>query len=260
MLSAFRTRIRARLTYANVTATLALFFAMSGGALAASHYLITSTKQIKPSVLSALKGKAGPAGAAGAKGAQGAQGPQGPAGTNGTNGTGTPGPEGKTGPNGESVTNTELKPKNATCPEGGAEFKVGAGKATHACNGKTGFTETLPEGKTEKGTWGASGADSKGTPVPISFNIPLAAPAKVTIITEGEKGTGPTGVGAGCPISSELENPEAEPGYVCIFETETTRLFELQIAMTIDAGVVLNAIPNTGETDYIYGTWAVTAE
>jgi hypothetical protein len=30
--------IRRRATYANVTATLALFFAMSGGALAAGHY------------------------------------------------------------------------------------------------------------------------------------------------------------------------------------------------------------------------------
>ena len=38
-------------------ATLALIFAMSGGAYAASHYLITSTKQIKPSVLGHLKGK-----------------------------------------------------------------------------------------------------------------------------------------------------------------------------------------------------------
>ncbi len=50
-------QLRKHLGYANVTATLALFFAMSGGALAASHYLITSTRQIKPSVLSSLKGE-----------------------------------------------------------------------------------------------------------------------------------------------------------------------------------------------------------
>ena len=36
--------IRKRLTYANVVATLALVFAMSGGALAASKYLITSSQ------------------------------------------------------------------------------------------------------------------------------------------------------------------------------------------------------------------------
>jgi hypothetical protein len=43
--------MRRRLTYANVAATLALVFSMSGGALAASHYLIKSTKQISPKVL-----------------------------------------------------------------------------------------------------------------------------------------------------------------------------------------------------------------
>lgn len=57
--------MRRHLTYANVAATLALVFAMSGGALAASHYVITSTKQIKPSVLKELKGKPGPPGPTG---------------------------------------------------------------------------------------------------------------------------------------------------------------------------------------------------
>ena len=36
--------IRKRLTYANVAMTLALVFAMTGGAFAAKHYVITSTK------------------------------------------------------------------------------------------------------------------------------------------------------------------------------------------------------------------------
>jgi hypothetical protein len=35
-----------RMTYANVVATLALVFAISGSALDAGHYLITPTKQI----------------------------------------------------------------------------------------------------------------------------------------------------------------------------------------------------------------------
>ena len=38
--------MRKGFSYANVTATLALFFALSGGALAAKHYLINSTNQI----------------------------------------------------------------------------------------------------------------------------------------------------------------------------------------------------------------------
>ncbi len=49
-----RFAVRRHLTYANVAATLALVFSMSAGALAASHYLITSTSQIKPNVRRAL--------------------------------------------------------------------------------------------------------------------------------------------------------------------------------------------------------------
>lgn len=51
-------RIRRGLTYTNVTVTLALVFAMTGGAYAASKYLITSTTQISPRVLSQLSEKA----------------------------------------------------------------------------------------------------------------------------------------------------------------------------------------------------------
>ncbi len=48
--------VRRHLTYANVVATLALVFAMTGGALAAKHYLINSTSQINPKVLHKLTG------------------------------------------------------------------------------------------------------------------------------------------------------------------------------------------------------------
>jgi hypothetical protein len=76
--------MRRRLTYANVAATLALVFSMTGGAIAAHHYLINSTKQINPKVLKKLRGAtgktgsrgaAGPAGSSGAAGAAGAPGP-----------------------------------------------------------------------------------------------------------------------------------------------------------------------------------------
>jgi hypothetical protein len=71
-------------------AFLALLIALGGSATAASHYLITSTSQIKPSVLKKLEGRAGTNGAPGSpgtpgvpgvpgvQGVQGAQGPPGP--------------------------------------------------------------------------------------------------------------------------------------------------------------------------------------
>src|SRR5579859_1490484 len=75
--------MRRRFSYADVTATLALFFAMSGGALAATHYLINSTKQINPKVLKALKGNAGKEGREGKAGQRGERGEQGTAGKEG---------------------------------------------------------------------------------------------------------------------------------------------------------------------------------
>ena len=69
--------MRRHVTYANVAATLALVFSMTGGALAARHYLISSTKQISPKVLKRLKGAAGRPGANGKDGAQGKEGPRG---------------------------------------------------------------------------------------------------------------------------------------------------------------------------------------
>lgn len=81
--------MRKRLSYANVTSTLALLLATSGAAVAANHYLINSTRQINPRVLRLLRG------ARGATGARGLPGPPGPRGA-----TGAPGPQGAQGPAG----------------------------------------------------------------------------------------------------------------------------------------------------------------
>jgi hypothetical protein len=240
--------IRRRLTYANVAVTLALFFAMSGGALAASHYLITSTKQIKPSVLAQLKGKAG------ANGAPGAQGPAGPAGPTGP--AGPQGPAGAAGAKGE-----------AGAP--GAKGEKGAKGEPWTAGG------TLPSGATETGTWG-TGASNEGEvqEAPISFTIPLAAPltnasecgeagkpACVThVIEPGES------LPSGC--TGSLAEPGAEKGNLCIFVAEkSTNVVGVGIApdsfagsgSTGRTGAILLLPLDTTALTYASGTWAVTA-
>jgi hypothetical protein len=76
-----------KITSAHAIALLALFFALGGGAYAAHHYLITSTHQIKPSVLKKLRGRAGPRGLTGPQGVKGDKGDTGAAGAPGSPGT-----------------------------------------------------------------------------------------------------------------------------------------------------------------------------
>jgi hypothetical protein len=223
MFSAMRRRLR--VNPATVVAGLALVFAMSGGAYAAKKYLITSTKQISPSVLKQLQGKAGPAGAPGAAGAQGVQGPAGPAGPAGSGGA-----KGETGPAGE---------KGASGGQGlqGKEGKAGATGPT----GVSGFTETLPSGKTETGTWSfllAPTEEDVENIIPISFSIPLAHAGDKAYfffseqVEEKEFGENKT-THASCVVGSAecvdtgcrwaLENAEAKPeatipGTLCVFE------------------------------------------
>jgi Collagen triple helix repeat (20 copies) len=263
-------KISRRVTYANVAATLAVLFAMSGGAYAAGRYLITSTKQISPKVLKALSGKPGAAGAAGAQGPQGTQGapgpqgPQGPAGTNGTDGT--------NGTSGTSVTSKEQKTgKIGTCAEGGSEFTAGASK-TYACNGSPWTAGgTLPSGKTETGAWAVDGA-----PVPeihnqetsISFTIPLSdelPAASVHIIAPGGEGAG----GGTCPTGSSVAKPEAEPGNLCIFQGEggfNVETVEALLPATNEpgaasVGALLSVRAAEPATPLLKasGTWAVSA-
>jgi hypothetical protein len=185
--------LRRRLSYTNVVVTLAFVFAMSGGAYAAGKFVITSTKQIKPSVLKQLQGKAGAPGPAGAAGAGGAQGPAGPGGAQGPTG-----PQGAKGDPGTAGTNGT----NGTNGKEGSPWTAGG---------------TLPKGAQETGAWVATPNATEVQYSSVSFPIALAVGLDanhfhyVTVV-EWEKGTLPTGCkGTG-------NEPEAEAGYLCVFE------------------------------------------
>ncbi len=270
-------RLRRHMSYANVVATFALVFAMSGGALAASKYLITSSKQIKPSVLASLKGKAG---ANGAQGAAGAQGPAGPAGAKGENGAA--GANGTAGTDGAGVTSTPLGVGNEHCKEGGNEF-VSASGASYACNGKAGKegakgatgepwtpNNTLPPDATETGVWSLGGETGLGEKIlPLSFPVALSERLenfeRIHFVYLSE--TAP----AGC-TGGTSEKPIAEPGNLCVYADGTANRFS-EHGVTLErflyppeaggsgagtTGVFLD-FEVTAETEFpLGGTWAVT--
>jgi hypothetical protein len=187
MFSALRNRIR--VSPASVIATLALVFAMTGGAYAAGHFIITSTKQISPKVLKALKGKVG------ATGATGAQGPAGP--------TGATGPGGPQGPPG------------ATGKEGAPGTEGAPGK--EGKEGKTGFTKTLPSGESEHGQWGGLGGE--GFVTTVSFNIPLGEETQAHFIglEEGEGEPKEATAIKEKECGGTAAAPTAAPGNFCVF-------------------------------------------
>jgi len=242
---------RKHLTPATFIGLLALVFALTGGAFAATGHGGGSgskaTASVAPRAVAAKsKGKTGP------RGPRGVTGPAGKNGTNGTNGvsgaTGPAGPKGEPGATGsggegkagESVSIKTLKENQGGCEYGGAEFSNSSGKAS-ACNGEEGtpgtdgtegspWTDggTLPAGSTETGTWFDSFAVPAGEPgttieynaaaVAISFPIRLAkaiGPATNPTI-EGARSVGAAGNGTTCP--GTVEEPKAAPGDFCIYQ------------------------------------------
>ncbi len=274
-------RIRKRFTYANVAMTLALVFAMTGGAYAAKRYLITSTKQISPKVLTQLKGANGKNGTNGTNGAVGPQGPAGPQGLQGAAGPGLQGKEGPTGKDGVSVTSTALAAKNATCSEGGSEFTAAEGKKTFACTGKQGKEGTfdgspLPQGKTVRGAWALSGYGEATYPNPgfglakaaVSFPAPISpglAPAHYIGPAEGEneeESKWAEAIKEG-KCKGFNENPAAAEGQLCIFASSEYNLatvpgVNISGPGATSLGFVMGALNGGKGAFFAEGTWAVT--
>ncbi len=253
MLSPLRSRAGRRLREpfgkAGLTvAVIALTMAMVGGAYAAGKLTSKQKKEVEK-IAKKFQGT-GPAGAQGPAGAKGDSGAAGAKGDTGSAGTpGTPGAPGT------SVKTKTFAGAKGSCAEGGIEVES-ASPTVNVCNGKngtTGFTETLPSGKTETGAWGVPGG-IKGSPefnvVSIPFAIPLAAPlgaAEVHYIpnVQPAEGTGDTTSG-----SEVIVNASASLGN---FETEQ----EISGA-GIPAGAVIKSISGSELTLTQQATAAAT--
>lgn len=245
-----------------VIAIIALVAAMTGGAYAALSS--ADKKVIKKEAKKFSKqfakqfAKPGPAG------------PQGPAGTNGTNGkdgtNGTNGAPGAPGKDGETPTGTAFTGSktvgSTTCTEGGLEYKT-ASQTRLVCNGAkgtTGFTDTLPAGKTETGVWSAINATGS-TPsllLNFSFNIPLAEGSTYEANWINAAGEAKVGSLTNCPGSAS--EPEALPGNLCVYTTNAEKVSapeNMTFFAKEEEGSV--AIFNLDSGGSAFGTWAVTA-
>jgi Collagen triple helix repeat (20 copies) len=288
-------RVRKHLTPSTAIAFLALVFALTGGAFAASSHGggagVKASAAVAPAAIAVeakarVKAKAGPrgpagprgaTGAAGPAGAQGAAGAQGPAGARGE--AGSQGPEGKQG-------------------EPGVKGEQGA-------PGTTGFTETLPSGKTLKGNWsliGTASAAGAHFGTGVSFGIPLKeAPAvhylkyievggtseKVWLepVYNKTKGEEEDVTQPACPGTAV--EPEAKPGNLCIYAGSSGEGFDSNLsglgrpedilpavcpasdalltcvaakAGAEKSGFYLANIAQEEGNVFLVGTWAVTAE
>jgi len=253
--------LRTRFGIPGVISVIALVFAMLGGAYAASNgsgpLASSSAKHHKRHNNKSKAGKRGPRGP---KGATGATGPMGPAGLPGAPGAkgdnGSNGSNGSDGSNGTSATTAAYSGEE--CENGGIEVNS-ASPTAYVCNGEngqTGFTETLPSGKSEKGTWSLAMSGTGVAWVPVSFSIPLASSVPTHYLTFEDNPT------AECPGS--WEEPAAAAGNLCIYQTTELNgtffhTFNMENEAFDQAGKSGTVLWFTGATGQAGGTWAVTA-
>jgi hypothetical protein len=133
-------RVRRHLNASTFIALLALVFAVTGGAFAATGAGKgnggSNTHSLAAHAAKSKRGPRGPQGPAGAPGKEGKEGKQGPAGPAGAKGeTGATGASGATGAAGAGVTTAIFKTEKGGCKEGGVELFSASG-TSYVCNGE----------------------------------------------------------------------------------------------------------------------------
>lgn len=212
-----------------VIAVIALVAALSGAAFAAGGLTKSQEKQVKK-IAKKYAGKQGPPGQ---QGPAGPQGPKGDAGAKGDTGVeGKQGEQGREGPEGEAGVCSEAKPE-CIAPSG-AEF---TGAWTANAEGSTLF-------------------DKARFAISFPLRIPSFTPSEhIKYIKQSESGDP-----SECP--GTVTEPEAAPGFLCIYETLGQNAVFRHQAEFVDptSGIIAIFEPEVeGVRIFAAGSWAVKA-
>ena len=271
--------IRKHLSYANVAATMALVFALTGGAFAATSQSggggssgAKAAASVTPLAHAAKKKKAAP---------KGIPGPRGPKGETGA--PGATGPTGGAGPAGPAGAKGETGPAGSgTQGEKGVQGEKGL-QGEKGEPGETGFTEKLPSGKTETGEIGfehENPAEGEKEFYTVSFPIPLVATVEPHFIgtnkeLAGEENESPAIKEGKC--KGDPEKPGASAGNFCVFASvlgaatfkgfqDDGTLAEKATGLTGDGLFFKGKVEESSQFPGVFNpaslraTWAVTAE
>lgn len=255
--------VRQRLSYSNVIATMALFIALGGVAVAAGlPKNSVGPRQLKRGAVTAAKiRKQAVTSAKLATGAVtiGKLGPNSVGPNNIGNGAIT---SAKLGPSSvlaraiknNVVTTNKLNNEAVTTPklanESVSTAKLGKGSVTAAkLSDEIGpLLSTLKSGQTLRGVFDVGGEARTS----VSFQFPLANAAAITVLKKGETSANCSGLGGG-----NLQTPQATPGNICVYTTEESGTPTLAAENNTRLGFGLKTAGTTG--DFAFGQWAVTA-
>jgi hypothetical protein len=236
-------RLRSKLTYANVIATLALFLVVAGGsALAASHLAKNSvgTKQIKNNAITTAKIKNGAITGSKVNLASLGTVPSATSATSATNAT-----------NATHATNADSATKATTAANAQALGGISANQYLTA-------DSTLQSGKTEVGVWSVAAVSGGYGAAALNFDPNLPGPVEASHqIYLPELGTNPHCPGFGA----------AEAGYLCVYASFENNMTFKQFLSGFSGSSSTPAEPDgtvayftsTNAAGNARGNWAYTA-
>lgn len=261
-------RLRPKLNYSNVIATIALFVALGGAAVAAGLPKgSVGPKQLKRGAVTtaALRKGAVTSGKLAPKSViAGKLGPSAVTPGNIGNGAVTSSKLGAGSVIASTIKNGVVT-TNKLQNEAVTSAKLGKGSVTLAklADDVAPLLGTLKSGQTLRGVFdvGSTGGDEDLTRAAVSFQFPLLGAPTVTVLQPGQTTANCAGLGGG-----NNQTPQATGGNLCIYVTEKESLDEtgsftpIAVENNTRLGFGLVAKSNSAIDPYFaYGQWAVTA-